>query len=372
MAGGTGGHVFPALTMAHALQAQGVTIRWLGTERGIEARLVPEHGFELICIPVTGLRGKGFFSLIANGFKLINTFWQVLKIVKRYQPDVVVGMGGYASGPGGVASWLLRKPLIIHEQNAIPGFTNRILSKLAKRTLESYPDSFPKTPRVAYTGNLVRTQICQLPEPAVRFATRQQQPLHVLILGGSQGAQVLNQIVPAALQRLSQEQSIAVWHQTGQATFTQTEERYKAANLSARVAPFIDDMAQAYEWADVVICRAGATTIAELAAVGVASILIPYPHAADDHQTRNAMFLQKQQAAVLLPQSQASVESLFEQIRTLCRDRQTLLNMAQAARNTAVLDATVQVVKHCMQVAAGLGMDHESTRHSLAKDRSNE
>ncbi len=350
MAGGTGGHVFPALEVANVLQQKGWRITWLGTERGIEATLVPKAGFGIIYVPVAGMRGKGLMRFVANGFKLLTTFYHIFKIFLKEKPDMVIGMGGYVSGPGGLISWLMRRPVLIHEQNAIPGFTNRVLAKLAKAVMESYPNTFPAAKKVIHSGNPVRKNIQQLQGPNLRYTARLQQPLNLLIMGGSQGAKVLNETLPHVIKKLMSKHAINVRHQAGKLKLEETRQHYADLTEHVSVEAFVDDMASAYAWADLVICRAGATTIAELTAAGVASILIPYPLAVDDHQTRNAEFLKENKAAILLSQADASVEKLYDLINTLCPQRQTLMDMALAARNCAVLDATDKIVAFCERI----------------------
>ncbi|MFO7604085.1 MAG: undecaprenyldiphospho-muramoylpentapeptide beta-N-acetylglucosaminyltransferase, partial [Gammaproteobacteria bacterium] len=282
MAGGTGGHIFPALAVAHELRQQGHRVTWLGTPHGMEARLVPQAGYAMEYISIQGLRGHGVARWLLAPFKLLGAILQALRILSRQRPHVVLGMGGFVAGPGGVASWLWRCPLVIHEQNAAPGLTNRLLARLATTVLQAFPNSLPKA---RLTGNPVRDSISRLAPPEQRYAQRQD-ALRILILGGSQGALILNQIVPAALARVGAQPPLQIWHQCGERHLQATLETYADAGVHARVAAFIDDMAEAYAWADLVICRAGALTIAELAAAGVAAVLIPFPHAVDDHQTK--------------------------------------------------------------------------------------
>lgn len=348
MAGGTGGHIFPALAVADALQQQGHRITWLGTRNGMEARLVTEAGYPIQFIRVQGLRGKGISRWLIAPFKLILALLQAVRVVIRLRPNVVLGMGGFASGPGGVAAWLLRRPLVIHEQNAAPGLTNRLLAKLATTILEAFPHSLTNA---KLTGNPVRKSITALPAPEERYAQRSGD-LRVLILGGSQGALVLNQVVPLMLAKIRQQTPVQVWHQCGERHLEATTKLYTDTDVTAKVSTFVADMDEAYAWADLVICRAGALTIAELAAAGVASLLVPFPYAVDDHQTKNAQWLADSGAAVLMPQSDCNVDSLVACLQRLFQDgRQTLMSMAIKARQLAKPEATESVANHCLEVA---------------------
>ena len=348
MAGGTGGHIFPALAVADALHQQGHRITWLGTHSGMESRLVPQAGYPMQYISVQGLRGHGLLRWLLAPLKLLLAVLQALRIVIKLRPNVVLGMGGFASGPGGVAAWLLHRPLVIHEQNAAPGLTNRLLAKLATTVLEAFPQSLATA---QLTGNPVREAITKLPSPKERY-TQRQDAIHILILGGSQGALVLNQIVPVALARLCEQQPLQIWHQCGERHLDTTMKMYRDANVTAKVVPFVDDMAEAYAWADLVICRAGALTISELAAAGVGSLLVPFPYAVDDHQTKNAQWLAEAGAAILMPQSSCSVESLLESLqRLLASGRDGVLAMAEKARQLAQPEATNKVANFCLEVA---------------------
>lgn len=353
MAGGTGGHVFPALAVAQHLRANGAHIAWLGTRRGLESDLVPKAGIEIHFLSIGGLRGKGALTLVLAPFKLALAIAQALLIVARYRPSVVLGLGGFVTGPGGVGAWLLRKPLVIHEQNAIPGMTNRWLSRLALRVLEAFPGSFPQETHAIHTGNPLRAEIIALPPPQQRYAQRSGN-LRVLVLGGSLGAQVLNSAVPAALALLPEADRPKVWHQTGKKNFEEAQRFYKYAPAQGDVVEFINDMAEAYAWADVVVCRAGALTVSELAAAGVAAILVPYLYAVDDHQTANAHFLADAGAALIVPQAQLTAHHLAELLKsfgTATHARERLLRMAIAARALAQPSATEQVSQHCLQAA---------------------
>ena len=350
MAGGTGGHVFPALAVADELRARGVEVSWLGTRLGLEADVVPRAGFPIDYVQVTGLRGKGVLSLLAAPFKVMLALWQSLSILHRRQPSAVLGMGGFVTGPGGLAAWLRRCPLLIHEQNARAGLTNRLLAPLARRVMEAFPDTFAPSAKVLRTGNPLRKSFTD--DVAHEAQTdRADRALRLLVIGGSLGAVRLNEVVPAALAAMPAAQRPEVWHQAGKRNIATARDTYAAAGIEARLEPFIDDMAAAYRWADVVLCRAGAMTIAELAAAGVPSILVPFPFAVDDHQTANARYLSAQQAAVLLPQPQLTAERLGEILLSLTPT--TLKAMAEAARKLALLDATTQVVEQCLAVARG-------------------
>ncbi len=342
MAGGTGGHVFPALAVADELRRRGVEVAWLGTQAGLEARVVPAAHIPFHTLQVRGLRGKGLRSWLTAPLQLLGSLRQAHAQISALNPRAVLGMGGFTAGPGGVSAWLLRRPLVIHEQNAIPGLTNRLLSRIARRVLIAFPGALP-TPPAEVVGNPVRAEIAAIPAPEVRFADRQG-PLRLLVLGGSLGALALNQVVPRALARLA-DIECSVWHQTGKQGYEEAQAAYQAQGRKARVMPFIEDMASAYAWADLVICRAGALTIAELELAGLGAVLVPYPHAVDDHQTHNARHLVARQAALLLPQTELSEERLAALLSDLLRDRAQLLTMAMAARALARPHATQAVVE---------------------------
>ncbi len=352
MAGGTGGHVFPALAVARYLREQGVQVTWLGTQRGLESRLVPENDFPIEYISIAGLRGKGLLGWLLSPFRLVYAIGQSLAVIRRIKPGAVLGMGGFVTGPGGIASWLVRIPLLVHEQNAVAGLTNRLLVRFASIVMQAFPDTFAEKVRAEVTGNPVRADIAALPSPAERFADRQG-PLRLLVIGGSLGALALNETVPAAIARLTDAAQVEVRHQCGSRTYEQTLQFYKEAGVDASIEAFIEDMAQAYAWADLVICRAGALTIAELAAAGVASVLVPFPHAVDDHQTSNARFLEQNGAAMLIQQRDLDAEVLAGVLQEFMGSRQRLLDMAVAAHQQARLDATETVAKHCMLAMQG-------------------
>ena len=348
MAGGTGGHVYPALAVAEELRARGMEVFWLGTPGGFEAGVVPDHGFPMEWVNIQGLRGKGLLRWLAAPFKLSLAMLQALRVLRRKRPRLVLGMGGFVTGPGGLVARMLGIPLVIHEQNAIPGMTNQWLARVADRVLEAFPGSFDSKRSVQLTGNPVRAEIADLPPPEQRLAGREGR-LHLLVLGGSQGARALNQTLPQALARLPQDERPEVRHQAGGRLWQEATDAYAAADVSAQVEPFIDDMAAAYAWADLVLCRADALTIAELAAAGVGAILVPYPHAVDDHQTRNAHYLVDGGAASLLPQAEMDAERLAELLHL---DRERILDMARAARRLALAGATAAVADVCQEAAA--------------------
>ena len=349
MAGGTGGHVFPALAVARELRGRGWEISWLGTADSFESRNVPKHGFVLDTIDAYRLRGQGLAGLLLAPFRLLKAMGQARKVLNQRRPDMVLGMGGFATGPGGLMSRLMGLPLVIHEQNTIPGLTNRWLAKLASRVLEAFPGSFPDRVGARATGNPVREEIAALPEPGVRMAEHDG-PVRILIVGGSLGALALYDIVPQALALLAADHSLEIRHQAGRKKVEAAQALYKKLNLRAQVTEFLDDMAQAYSWADLVICRAGALTVSELAAVGVGAILVPYPFAVDDHQTHNANYLVQGHAAILMPQAQLDALSLSNKMKELLAEPGKLLALAQAARKLAMPDAATQVADHCERV----------------------
>lgn len=349
MAGGTGGHVFPALAVADVLIRRGLRVHWLGTNRGIEADLVPKAGIPLHFIQVGGLRGKDWRAQVAAPFRLGRALWQACQLLRQLRPSCVLGLGGFASGPGGLAAWLLRTPLVIHEQNAVAGTTNRLLAPLAKQVLLGYPDALDAD-HVEVVGNPVRRAIAELPAPEQRWSGRVGN-LRLLVLGGSLGAQPINAVLPAAIAALPEALRPEVWHQTGAGHDEGAAEHYRELGVAARVAPFIQDMAEAYGWADLVICRAGALTVAELAAAGVGALLVPLPHAIDDHQTANARWLSEQRAGRLLPQRELSAEALAAQLAELAARPQELLAWARAARALAKPDAARQVADICAELA---------------------
>jgi len=350
MAGGTGGHVFPALAVARELKNTGHQVVWLGTERGIESRLVPEAKIKLHFLSIQGVRGRGWKGLVKAPFLLLAAVFQALGIVRRERPNVVIGFGGFASGPGGIAAKLLRVPLVIHEQNAIAGTTNRCLAPVANRVLTAFDKTLAKAGAV---GNPVRAELAAIESPTERFAGRGEQPLRLLVLGGSLGAQAINELVPQALARIDAAQRPKVWHQAGAANAQSTEAQYQEHNVDARVEPFIDDMASAYRWADWVICRAGALTVSELMTVGLASLMVPFPYAIDDHQTHNAALLVNAGAALAVSQKDLDAEKLSALIQSEFSDRTRLQAMAVSARHLSMPEAARLVAEHCIEVARG-------------------
>jgi len=351
MAGGTGGHVFPALATARVLQRRGYRIVWLGTQRGIEARLIPAAGIPVEWLSVSGLRGKGLSTLLVAPVRLLVALMQALRAVRRHRPSVVLGAGGFASGPGGVAAWLLRRPLVVHEQNAVAGLTNRVLARLADRVLEGFPGSFGRGVRAEHVGNPVRPEIAALSPPERRYAAREGRT-RLLVFGGSQGAARLNAVVPAALAELPEVLRPDVLHQTGQHGLEETVAAYRARGIEADVRPFIDDMAGAYGWADLAVCRAGALTVAELAAAGLPAVFVPFPAAVDDHQTRNAEHVVRIGGGVLLPEQALTPVSLAARLRDLLEaGRPRLCGMAAAARGMAITDADERLADACVAAA---------------------
>nr|WP_298171696.1 undecaprenyldiphospho-muramoylpentapeptide beta-N-acetylglucosaminyltransferase [uncultured Pseudomonas sp.] len=349
MAGGTGGHVFPALACAREFKARGYSVHWLGTPRGIENELVPAAGLPLHLIDVSGLRGKGKLSLLKAPFQLLKALLQARKVLRELQPVCVLGMGGYVTGPGGLAARMNGAPLIIHEQNAVAGTANRSLVPFASRVCEAFPDTFGASDKRRTTGNPVREELF-LETPRDALGKRR---ARLLVLGGSLGAEPLNKLLPEALALVAAELRPEVFHQAGKQHDGVTTERYAAAGVEAQVAPFIKDMARAYAWADLVVCRAGALTVSELAAAGLPSFLLPLPHAIDDHQTHNAGYLAREGAAVLLPQRSTDAATLAAQLTEVLMHPERLNSMAGTARRLAKPDATRTVVDICLEVARG-------------------
>jgi UDP-N-acetylglucosamine--N-acetylmuramyl-(pentapeptide) pyrophosphoryl-undecaprenol N-acetylglucosamine transferase len=351
MAGGTGGHVFPALAVANVLRDRGIAVVWLGAPGSMESRLVPANGFPIEWVRVAGIRGKGLKTWLLAPVRIIKAVAQAMGVLRRVKPRSVLGAGGYVSGPGGIAAWLLRIPLLIHEQNAIAGLTNRWLARLANQVLEAFPGSFPPGVRARAIGNPVRADIAATPPPEVRFADRDSKS-RLLIFGGSQGAQRLNSVVPQALARVAPENRPWVRHQAGERGLEAARAAYAQARVDADIMPFIDDMAEALSWADLAVCRAGAMTIAELQAVGLGAIFVPLAVATDDHQTKNAEVMVKSGAARLIQERDLTPERLGETIDELLRDRAKLLAMAQAARRSRVIDAAAQLADLCVSAGA--------------------
>ena len=350
MAGGTGGHVYPALAVAHALQQQSTDIVWLGTHRGIESTVVPAANINIEWISVQGLRGKGVVTLLMAPFRLAWALLQSTSVMIRHRPAAVLGMGGFVSGPGGLAAWLTRRPLVINEQNAVAGLTNRLLARLARVVLQAFPGSFPARIQSETVGNPVRQDIAAIVDPSLRFANRSG-AIRLLILGGSQGALALNRTVPKALALLSPEQRPVVRHQAGQRTLQTAIDAYAGTGLEADVTPFIDDMAEAYAWADLVVCRAGALTVAEIAAVGLAAVFVPFPAAVDDHQTANARPMAEAGAAVIMNEKDMSAESLAECLADFLASRDALRDRAIKSRALAKPNALSRIADVCLEAA---------------------
>lgn len=347
MAGGTGGHIFPGIAVAEELRARGWRIVWMGNPDGMEARIVPQRGYETAWVRFGALRGKGLVRKLLLPVSLLAGFWQALRALRRVEPDVVLGMGGYITFPGGMMASLLGRPLVLHEQNSVAGLANRVLARVADRVLSGFPDVLDEA---EWLGNPVRADITAVLPPAERYP-RRTGPLRVLVVGGSLGAAALNETVPQALARLDPEARPIVVHQAGERQIDALRAAYARVQVEGELRPFIDDMAAAYADADLVICRAGALTVAELAAAGVASLLVPFPHAVDDHQTGNARFLADRGAAYLLPQTELSPDRLAGILSSL--DRGRLLNMAEHARALAKPLAAVAVAHVCAELAGG-------------------
>ncbi len=350
LAGGTGGHVYPALAVAQALRQQSREIVWLGTHAGLESRVVPAAGIDMEWISVKGLRRKGVISLVLAPLQLLLALMQSLRVILKHKPAAVLGMGGFVSGPGGLAAWLLRRPLVIHEQNAVAGLTNRLLARLARVVLQAFPGSFSPGIKAETVGNPVRADISALDEPQSRYAGRAG-PLRLLVLGGSQGALALNTVVPAALALLPDELKPVVRHQAGARTLSAAQAAYEAHNIDVELRPFIEDMAEAYAWADLVVCRAGALTVAELSAAGLPAIFVPFPSAVDDHQTANARQMTNAGAAALMPEKDLSDETLAGLLKHWLASRDALLQRALKSRALAHPDALRRITNYCLEAA---------------------
>ncbi len=349
MAGGTGGHIFPGIAVAEYLKAEGWDIHWLGTAKRMEAQLVPEHGFEISFINIAGLRNKNWQAWLKLPFKLLQSVTQSMSVIRKVKPDVVLGMGGYASAPGGFAAWLLSKPLVLHEQNAVAGLSNRFLSRLAVKVLSAFPGAFKSGVKHQVVGNPLRSDIVALEQtvPSQPTATKK-----VLVVGGSLGAKVLNDTVPQAMKQIKL-QNITVWHQTGkgnQQAVLESYQRYGLPQDKVKVTEFIENMAQAYQWADVVICRAGALTVSELAMAAKPAIFVPLPHAVDDHQTKNAMYLVQGNAAKMIAQNEFNGTSLGQMLNSLFVSDKVIQSMSKAAHDAAHADATARVAQACMEL----------------------
>jgi UDP-N-acetylglucosamine--N-acetylmuramyl-(pentapeptide) pyrophosphoryl-undecaprenol N-acetylglucosamine transferase len=361
MAGGTGGHVFPALAVAKILRQRGWQVEWLGTESGIESRIVPASDFILHCITAVGLRGKGLSKLLVAPLHLLRAQWQSLRIFMRFQPDVVLGMGGFASAPGGLSAFLIRVPLVIHEQNAVGGTTNRFLSRLAQRVLSAFPSVFAKGETV---GNPVRDEIAALAF-AKKAVSSSDQRLHLFILGGSQGAKALNDLLPPALALLPEAIRPEVFHQAGNNLLDETRKNYQQAGVNARIEPFVEDMASTYRWADLAVCRAGAMTVSELACAQLPALLIPLPSAIDDHQTANAQWLANSGAARVLPQTTLDAKKLAGILRELIENRDALHAMSRAMKSLAKPESASTVADICESASIkNKGKNIEDRRHA--------
>ena len=352
VAAGTGGHVYPALAVAERLRTMGVDVSWLGTAVGIESRLVPAAGFPFHVSKVAGLRGRGLGRWLAAPLLLLRSALRSIAVLARVRPHVVLGMGGYGAGPGGIVARILGIPLVIHEQNAVPGLTNRILARFANRVLEAFPASFAACRRAIHTGNPVRDALAASAAPETRLAERAG-PLRVLVIGGSQGARALNEVVPRALEIGSLGARVTVRHQCGPAHLNAARAGYAGLEVEAEITAYIEDMGAAYAWTDVAVCRAGAMTVAELAAAGVASVLVPFPYATDDHQYRNARWLADRGAAIVVREASFDAASLAAVLDSLDEDRSRVAAMSRAAYDAAVRDATHRVATLCLEVARG-------------------
>ena len=345
MAGGTGGHIFPGLAVAQALRERGWRVHWLGAPGSMESRLVPAHGFPLEAIDFGGVRGKGLKTVLLLPLRLQRAFWQALQVVRRVQPDVLVGLGGYITFPGGMMGTLLGKPLVLHEQNSVAGLANQVLASIADRVFTAFPNVMKKA---QWVGNPLRAPFLNQPVPEQRFAERRG-PLRLLVVGGSLGAKALNDTVPQALALLPQDERPVVLHQSGEKQIEALRANYEAAGVQAELTAFIDDTAQAFAEADLIVCRAGASTVTEIAAVGAAALFVPFPSAVDDHQTRNARFLVDAGAAWLVPQPEFTPQALAHTLRTVQREQ--LQEMAVKARQMQKTDAVAAMVAACEQLS---------------------
>lgn len=345
MAGGTGGHIFPGLALAEALRAKGWRVHWLGVPGSMEERLVPPRGFAFEAVQFSGVRGKGLTTLVQLPVRLLRAFWQSWQAVRRVQPDVVIGLGGYVTFPGGLMGVLAGKPLVLHEQNSVAGLSNKVLARVATRIFSAYPNALPKA---EWVGNPLRAEFLQQPAPAQRFAGRTG-PLKLLVLGGSLGAQGLNDVVPKALALMPADQRPQVLHQSGSLHIEALRALYARLGVQGQLTPFIDGTAQAMADADLLVCRAGASTVTEIAAVGAAAVFVPFPHAVDDHQTHNARFLVEAGAAVLVQQRDLSPESLQQII--MKSERTMLMQQAQSAKKMQKNEAVNQMVAACEHLA---------------------
>jgi len=354
IAGGTGGHVFPALAIAEVLRHQGVTVTWLGTRQGLEAKVVPAAGIAFDWLTIRGLRRSGIVAWLLLPWRLAVALWQSWRVLRRRRPQAVLAMGGFVAGPGGLVAWLARTPLLIHEQNAVAGLTNRCLAWVADVVMSGFPQAFGAQPGVRHVGNPVRAEIVQLPAPTERLAGRPG-ALRVLVVGGSRGAQVFNRVLPQALTLIKPEWRPELWHQAGRGQADTVTRAYTSASGGARVSEFIDDMAAAYAWADVIVCRAGAMTLAEVTAAGLAAVLVPYPYATDDHQTVNAGFLVERDAAILVPEAEFNAARVAGLLESFAGQREVLVKMANHARACAMPDAADAAAQLCLEAMSGGG-----------------
>ena len=349
VAGGTGGHIFPALAVANECQNQSIEVHWLGSRVGLEQCLVSPH-YPISYISMHRVRRSVWVAKLLAPMRLLTATWQAIRIVRKQKPDVVLGMGGFVSGPAGLAARLLRIPLVIHEQNSKAGYANRILMRFADTVLTGFPEAFPKNVNVHFIGNPVRKKISAILAPAKRFQNRQDDHLRLLILGGSQGASAINNGMIAAVKTFSEKNKLSIWHQTGKRDYRHVLSDYQRLSINAKTEAFIDDIASAYSWADLVVCRSGALTVSEIAAAGIASILVPYPYAVDEHQLYNGRYLETVGAAFLIPQKELTTERLNELFNGFLNDRDTLQVMAENAKKLSKSDATKCVVRACLRL----------------------
>lgn len=352
MAGGTGGHVYPALAVADYLREAGVPVMWLGTSEGIESRVVTVNGYELVTVTVSGIRGKGVMTFALAPFMIIKAIYQSLRIIIRIKPAAVLGMGGYVSGPGGIATFLAMRPLLIHEQNSVAGLTNRLLAPFAKVIMQGFPNAFKGKKNTVVTGNPVRNELRNITKPELRYSQRDEKKLKLLVLGGSQGARVLNETIPEAINHLPPETKLEVIHQCGKGHIEKTQALYSGLNEkhNIKVLPFIDDMLEVYTWADLVVCRSGAMTIAEICVVGLASILVPFRFAVDDHQTSNGKYLYDSGGALMISELDCSHKHLARLIDNFYKNPSALKEMACKSRMLAEPEAAENVGRVCMEV----------------------
>jgi UDP-N-acetylglucosamine--N-acetylmuramyl-(pentapeptide) pyrophosphoryl-undecaprenol N-acetylglucosamine transferase len=350
MAGGTGGHVFPGLAAADYFRKQGVDVHWLGTSKGLEARVVPAKDIPLHLVDIGGVRGKGKKTLLQAPFRIFKAIRQSSRIIKDINPDVVIGMGGFVSGPGGVAAWLRKKPLVIHEQNARAGMTNKILSRFARRVLQGFPGAFKENSKVVTIGNPVRADIESVPAPDQRIP-QDRKPFRLLVLGGSLGAKAINDLLPKTLASIEAGGRPEIFHQTGERSFEETKTAYETMGIKATVVPFVEDMAQAYSWADMVICRAGALTVAELCAVGLGAVFVPFPFAVDDHQTENARFMVKKDAALCVQQKDLTQGLLTDIVEQFALAPDKRLAMAKAAYQLRKVHVPEKIFNICEEIS---------------------